>query len=50
MEDAAVTHVWDMLGDVLLVLGLAGIVIPVLQRVNSSPVLGCLCCGLILGP
>ena len=43
-------HIWHVLGDILLILGLAGFVIPFLQRLRISPVLGYLLCGIIIGP
>ncbi|MEM7621172.1 MAG: cation:proton antiporter [Pseudomonadota bacterium] len=43
-------HIWDVLGDILLIFCLAGFVIPFLQRIRVSPVLGYLLCGLIIGP
>ena len=51
MENAAAHHdMWDLLGDILLILALAGMVIPALQRLKISPVLGYLLCGLLIGP
>jgi K+:H+ antiporter len=40
----------DAYSDALVVLGTAGIVIPVLRRWGLSPVLGYLCAGATLGP
>ena len=40
----------DAYGDALLVLGTAGIVVPMVQRWRVSPVLGYLAAGAILGP
>jgi CPA2 family monovalent cation:H+ antiporter-2 len=44
------THLFHLLGDILLILGLSGIIIPALQKFKISPVLGYLLCGLLLGP
>ena len=43
-------HIWHVLADILLILALAGLVIPILQRTKISPVLGYLLCGLLIGP
>lgn len=43
-------NVWNVLGDILLILALSGVIIPVLQRARISPVLGYLFCGLLIGP
>ena len=43
-------HIWHVLGDILLILAIAGLVIPFLQRIYISPVLGYLLCGLAIGP
>ncbi len=40
----------NLLGDILLILALAGCIIPALQRFHISPVLGYLFFGLLLGP
>ena len=40
----------DAYGDALIVLGTAGIVVPIVQRWRVSPVLGYLAAGAILGP
>ena len=51
MEDIAAHHnIWPILVDILLILGLSGLVIPVLQRLKLSPVIGYLFCGLLIGP
>ncbi len=51
MEVMAVQHdVWNVLGDILLILALSGVIIPVLQRARISSVLGYLVCGLLIGP
>lgn len=36
--------------DILILLGIVGLTIPFLQRLNISPVLGFLLCGLVAGP
>ena len=41
---------FDAYSDALLVLGTAGIVVPVVRRLGVSPVLGYLAAGAILGP
>ncbi len=43
-------HLWSILEDVMLILALAGLVIPALQRFKVSPALGYLVFGLIIGP
>lgn len=43
-------QIWNVLGDILLILALAGFVIPFLQRLRISSVLGYLLCGIIIGP
>ncbi len=43
-------NIWDVLSDILLILALSGLMIPLLQRVRISPVLGYLLCGLLIGP
>lgn len=51
MHDVADAHnIWGLLGGVLLILALSGLIIPVLQRLRISPVLGYLLCGLVIGP
>lgn len=51
MDDIAVHHdIWHVLADILLILGLSGLIIPALQRFRISPVIGYLFCGLIVGP
>jgi CPA2 family monovalent cation:H+ antiporter-2 len=51
MEDLAADHnVWPILVDILLILGLSGLIIPALQRIRVSPVIGYLFCGLLIGP
>lgn len=41
---------WLVLGNILLILGISGLIIPLLQRIKISSVLGYLMCGLIIGP
>jgi len=43
-------HLWSILEDVMLILALAGLVIPVLQRLKISPALGYLVLGVLIGP
>lgn len=43
-------HLWKILEDVMLILALAGLVIPVLQRLKVSPALGYLVLGVLIGP
>ncbi len=51
MEDVVSHHnIWAVLSDILLILGLSGIMIPALQRFKVSPVIGYLFCGLLIGP
>lgn len=52
MQDMASHHheMWPLLTDILLILGLSGMIIPILQRLKVSPVLGYLICGLLIGP
>ena len=51
MEDVVSHHnIWPILSDILLILGLSGIMIPALQRFKVSPVIGYLFCGLLIGP
>lgn len=50
MEEMIQHDVWGVLQDILLILGLSGLIIPFLQYIKISPVLGYLLCGLLLGP
>lgn len=43
-------HLVTLLTNLLLFFGVAGLVVPLLQRVKLSPVLGYLVCGIIIGP
>ena len=43
-------YIWHLLEDILLILALAGLVVPALQYLRMSPVLSYLICGLIIGP
>lgn len=43
-------HLWSILEDVMLILALAGLVIPALQRLKISPALGYLVLGVLIGP
>lgn len=40
----------SLLSDLLLFFGISGVLVPVLQRIHLSPVLGYLLCGVIIGP
>lgn len=50
MEQVAGHNIWSTLEDILLVLAISGLVIPLLQKIKVSPVLGYLLCGLLIGP
>jgi CPA2 family monovalent cation:H+ antiporter-2 len=53
MEAQAATsahHMMDMLANILLFFGIAGIAVPMLQRLKMSPVLAYLLCGIAVGP
>ncbi len=51
MTDISTEHnMWHLLADILLILGLSGLVIPALQKLRVSPVIGYLMCGLLIGP
>ncbi len=43
-------HLVVLLTDLLLFFGVAGVIVPLLQRVKLSPVLGYLLCGIMIGP
>ena len=43
-------HLAPMLSNILLFFGIAGIVVPLLQRLRMSPVLAYLLCGVMIGP
>lgn len=43
-------HFIVLINDILLILALSGVIIPALQRVRISPILGYLFCGLLIGP
>ncbi len=47
---SSIHHLMDILPNLLLFFGIAGIAVPVLQRFRLSPVLGYLLCGLLVGP
>ncbi len=47
---AAATHDFVAIKDVMVVLGTAAVVVPVVQRLKMSPVLGFLLAGAVLGP
>lgn len=51
--ESAVTqsyHLMDVVSNILLFFGIAGLVVPLLQRISVSPVLGYLLCGIMIGP
>jgi len=52
MENAGTEHdyVLDVISNILLFFAIAGLVVPLLQRVKVSPVLAYLLCGIIIGP
>lgn len=53
MEPHAATsaqHMLEVLSHILLFFGIAGIAVPLLQRLRMSPVLAYLLCGIIVGP
>jgi CPA2 family monovalent cation:H+ antiporter-2 len=52
MEAAAASahHLIDILSNILLFFGIAGVAVPLLQRLKMSPVLAYLVCGLLIGP
>ena len=52
MEPATVSapHLTLLLNHILLFFGIAGIVVPLLQRLRMSPVLAYLLCGVLIGP
>lgn len=51
MTDISTEHnMWHLLADILLILGLSGLIIPALQKLRVSPVIGYLLCGLLIGP
>lgn len=52
MEHAVVDHNYliDTIANILLFFAISGMVVPLLQRINISPVLGYLICGIIIGP
>lgn len=43
-------HLIVLINDILLILALSGVIIPALQRLRVSPILGYLFCGLLIGP
>lgn len=43
-------HLMDVISNILLFFGIAGLVVPLLQRISVSPVLGYLLCGIVIGP
>lgn len=43
-------HLVDIISRILLFFGIAGLIVPLLQRARVSPVLGYLVCGIIIGP
>lgn len=43
-------HLIDIISNILLFFAISGLVVPLLQRVRVSPVLGYLICGIIIGP
>lgn len=43
-------HLMDVMHNILLFFGIAGLAVPLLQRVKISPVLGYLICGMFIGP
>jgi len=43
-------HLRLILSNILLFFGIAGIVVPLLQRLRMSPVLAYLLCGVLIGP
>ncbi len=52
MDDTVIeqSHVLDLVSDSLLFFGIAGLVVPLLQRLKVSPVLAYLLCGIAIGP
>lgn len=53
MEPHAVTstqHLIDVIANILLFFGIAGVAVPLLQRLKLSPVLAYLLCGIVVGP
>ncbi len=43
-------HIIDLMSNILLFFGLAGLAVPLLQRIKISPVLAYLLCGIVIGP
>lgn len=43
-------HMYEILANMLLLFGIAGVVVPLMQRIKISPILGYLLCGIIIGP
>jgi CPA2 family monovalent cation:H+ antiporter-2 len=50
LSTTSVDHLVDMLAHIMLFFGIAGIAVPLLQRLKLSPVLAYLVCGIIVGP
>lgn len=52
MEASVATHhhLAEILSNILLFFGIAGIAVPLLQRLKMSPVLAYLLCGVVIGP
>ena len=52
MEQAVADHhhLIDIIANILLFFAISGLVVPLLQRISISPVLGYLICGIIIGP
>ncbi|MEK6747136.1 MAG: cation:proton antiporter [Pseudomonadota bacterium] len=43
-------HLLEVISNLLLFFGIAGVVVPLLHRIKLSPILGYLLCGLVVGP
>jgi CPA2 family monovalent cation:H+ antiporter-2 len=50
MDPAAHAHLTDILASLLLFFGIAGLAVPLLQRIRCSPVVAYLLCGVAVGP
>ncbi len=52
MESVSVSsgHLMGVVSSALLLFGIAGLVVPLLQRLKISPVFGYLLCGIVIGP
>lgn len=49
-EIADPAHMMGIMSNILLFFGIAGLAVPILQRVKISPVLAYLLCGVLIGP